>query len=177
MTTRRAFTVFAAVASLAVSGCGSNDPEPRLGQPSTSAATSTAELQSRPLSRAEFVERAESICADVAKKAPKFPGKRDKNGGFQTTAKYVIPYLEKIDDLSKESLRRLEKLTPPPQQRSRVRNLLRAQRARILNLETAMVAASSGNGAAFTRAFQRDQRTTGPRYIRAAIALGLKNCR
>jgi hypothetical protein len=158
-------SVVCVAAAVAAPGCGSGGD---------SAATSGT--TAKPMTKAAYVEAAEKICRETAKKAPAFPGEKDKGGGYKTTAAKVIPYLQTIRQLAASSLSRIAHLEPPAADKANARSLIAAQRARIKGLNDALTAAQNGDGTAFTAAFQRDQNTNGPRYAQAATALGLKGC-
>lgn len=160
---RRSVTTVLAVGSAVVAlGCGSG--------------TGSEPKSAHELTQAQYVKAAERICRETVKQAPAFPGKKDKNGGYRTTAAKVVPYLETIRGITRKSLQRLSALNAPSAKQAEVERLLEAKRIRLKGLNDALAAARKGDGAAFTAAFQRDQTTNGPRYIKAAAALGLKNC-
>jgi hypothetical protein len=157
-------------AAVAAAGCGSSSDS----HPSSSGTSSTPAVKS--LSTTAYTRAADKICRDTAKKAPPFPGEKDKSGGYKTTAAKVIPYLQTIRSLENKSLQRLSHLQPPAAQKNKVEAMMAAKRQRLQGLDEAIQAAQRGDGAAFTAAFQRDQKTNGPRYVQAAAALGLKGC-
>jgi hypothetical protein len=143
---------------VATAGCGSSNSQP-------AAAT-----------KASFTKQANAICRRAAAQAPAFPGAKDKHGGLRTTAAQVVPYLQKLSAIDRQSLEQLTALDVPAGTEQSVSRLVSAQTARVASLDAALDAAKKGDGAGFTAAFQRDQKQDGPRYARAAHALGLKAC-
>jgi hypothetical protein len=93
-----------------------------------------------------------------------------------TTAKLIVPYLDKVAAITATTLDGFRALRPPAGQSSAASKLIAAQQARLDDLHNALGAAASHDGAGFTAAIQKDQRQDSPRYVIAAAALGLRTC-
>jgi hypothetical protein len=152
-----------AVATLGAAACGDSD----------SSSTGTTTVSS--VTKAEFRAEANRVCRFASKESPPFPGKKS-GAGYVTTAADVVPYLQKVSAINRRTLEDLENLAVPVGQEASVRRLVEAQRARVKDLTAALAAARKGDSAKFTAAFQRDQKTHGPAYAKAASALGLEDC-
>jgi hypothetical protein len=154
----------AAIAALVLPGCGGG-----------SGAAEKPSAPGAPLTRTQYVAKANALCHSAGTRAPAFPGKQSE-GGYETKASLVIPYLQRVLAINVDTVAHMRSLRPPTGQAHAHRLLIAAQQRRIDDLSGALSAARRGDGTNFTAAFQKDLRKDEPAYRRAAAALGLTSC-
>jgi RNA polymerase sigma factor (sigma-70 family) len=119
------------------------------------------------LSRADFIERADAICAAANRRTRTVPQPTDLSG--------LGEYVDAVLPVAKEELASLRELRPPEELEATVRRMLKALEQTVRAVQKVGVAARRGDQAAVQSAIQQGNRST-QTARQLAQKLGLKAC-